>query len=196
LVVPIGRWVLREICRTLRRWHRELGCEWVQCSINLSVRDLQQPDLVEAVRATLEETGVPAHRLVLEITESAVMESAAGTVDMLHRLKALGVRVALDDFGTGYSSLARLHQFPLTVMKIDRSFTAALGEDHDGASIAESIVSLGHALGLGVVAEGIEDEAQARAAQRLGCAFGQGYHFARPAAPETFDDALLAGEQP
>jgi diguanylate cyclase (GGDEF)-like protein/PAS domain S-box-containing protein len=196
LIVPIGRWVLGEVCRTLRRWHRELGCEWVQCSVNLSVRDLQQPDLVDAVRAALEETGVPAHRLVLEITESVVMESAAGTVDTLHRLKALGVRVALDDFGTGYSSLARLHQFPLTVMKIDRSFTAALAEDHDGASIAESIVSLGHALGLGVVAEGIEDESQMRALQRLGCAFGQGYHFARPAPPETFDDALLAAEHP
>jgi diguanylate cyclase (GGDEF)-like protein/PAS domain S-box-containing protein len=196
LIVPIGRWVLREVCRTLRRWHRELGREWVQCSVNLSVRDLQQPDLVDAVRAALEETGVPAHRLVLEITESAVMENATGTVDTLQRLKALGVRVALDDFGTGYSSLARLHQFPLTVMKVDRSFTAALDEDHDGASIAASIVSLGHALGLGVVAEGIEEEAQLRALERLGCAFGQGYHFARPAPPETFDDALLAAEHP
>ncbi len=196
LIVPIGRWMLREVCRTLRRWHVELGRDWVQCSVNLSVRDLQQPDLVDAVRDVIEETGVPAHRLVLEITESAVMESAAGTVDTLHRLKALGVRLALDDFGTGYSSLARLHQFPLTVMKIDRSFTAALGEDHHGASIAEAIVSLGHALGLGVVAEGIEDEVQLRAIQRLGCAYGQGYHFARPAPPETFDAALLATERP
>ncbi len=196
LIVPIGRWVLREVCRTLRRWHAELGREWVQCSVNLSVRDLQQPDLVESVRAALDETGVRPDRLVLEITESAVMESAAGTVDTLHRLKALGVRVALDDFGTGYSSLARLHRFPLDVMKIDRSFTAALGEDHDGASIAAAIVSLGHALGLGVVAEGIQDEAQLRAIQRLGCSFGQGYHFARPAPPETFDDALLAVEGP
>jgi diguanylate cyclase (GGDEF)-like protein/PAS domain S-box-containing protein len=196
LIVPIGRWVLRAVCRTLRRWHVELGRDWVQCSVNLSVRDLHQPDLVDSVRAALDETGVRPDRLVLEITESAVMESAAGTVDTLHRLKALGVRLALDDFGTGYSSLARLHQFPLTVMKIDRSFTAALGEDHDGASIAEAIVSLGHALGLGVVAEGIEDEPQLRAVQRLGCAYGQGYHFARPAPPETFDDALLAAERP
>src|SRR3712207_2847272 len=104
LVVPIGTWVLREVCRTLRRWHTEVGAPWVQCSVNLSVRHLQQPDLVATVQAALEESGIAPDRLVLEITESAVMENGAATVETLHALRALGVRLALDDFGTGYSS--------------------------------------------------------------------------------------------
>jgi diguanylate cyclase (GGDEF)-like protein/PAS domain S-box-containing protein len=193
LVVPIGNWMLREVCRTLRRWHTELGARRVQCSVNLSVRHLQQPDLVATVQAALEEHGVPADRLVLEITESAVMENGSGTIETLHALKALGVRLALDDFGTGYSSLAHLHRFPLDVLKIDRSFTAALGDDHQGASIAGAIASLAQALGLATVAEGIEDSAQRRELERLGCTFGQGYLFSRPRPPEAFDDVLRAG---
>jgi EAL domain-containing protein (putative c-di-GMP-specific phosphodiesterase class I) len=192
LVVPIGNWMLRAVCRTLRRWHTEVGAPWVQCSVNLSVRHLQQPDLVAIVRAALEEHGVPAHRLVLELTESAVMENGAATVETLHALRALGVRLALDDFGTGYSSLAHLHRFPLDVLKIDRSFTAALGEDHEGASIAGAIASLADALGLVTVGEGIEDRAQQRHLERLGCTFGQGFLFSRPQPPEHFDDALAA----
>ena len=152
LIVPLGNWVVREVCRTLARWRDELGAGWTQCAVNLSVRHLQQPDLVATVRAALEEHGVEPHRLILEITESAVMENGAGTVETLEELKGLGVRLALDDFGTGYSSLAHLHRFPLDVLKIDRSFTAALGDDDQGASIAGAIVSLGQALGLVTVA--------------------------------------------
>jgi EAL domain-containing protein (putative c-di-GMP-specific phosphodiesterase class I) len=127
---------------------------------------------------------------VLEITESAVMENGGGTVETLQALKALGVRLALDDFGTGYSSLAHLHRFPLDVLKIDRSFTAALADDDQGASIAGSIVSLGQALGLVTVAEGIEDPRQRRRLERLGTTFGQGFLFSRPLPPEAFDAAL------
>jgi EAL domain-containing protein (putative c-di-GMP-specific phosphodiesterase class I) len=192
LIVPIGNWVVREVCRTLRRWEDDLGVDHVQCSVNLSVRHLQQPDLVATVVAALAEYGVPADRLVLEITESAVMENGSGTVETLEALKALGVRLALDDFGTGYSSLAHLHRFPLDVLKIDRSFTAALGEDHQGASIAGAIVSLAQALGLVTVAEGIEDAAQARRLEALGCTFGQGFLFARPQPPAAYDDVLRA----
>jgi len=192
LVVPIGNWVVREVCRTLRRWEDDLGVDHVQCSVNLSVRHLQQPDLVATVEAALAESGVPADRLVLEITESAVMENGSGTVETLAQLKALGVRLALDDFGTGYSSLAHLHRFPLDVLKIDRSFTAALGEDDQGASIAGAIVSLAQALGLVTVAEGIEDVTQARRLETLGCTFGQGFLFARPQPPAAFDDVLRA----
>ena len=193
LIVPIGNWVLREVCRTLRRWETELGADTVQCSLNLSVRHLQQPDLVATVRAALEEHGIAPERLVLEITESAVMENGSGTVETLAALKELGVRLALDDFGTGYSSLAHLHRFPLDVLKIDRSFTAALDDDHQGASIAGAIVSLAQALDLATVAEGIEDASQQRELERLGCAYGQGFLFSRPQPPEAFDDALLAG---
>ena len=195
LIVPIGDWVLREVCRTLRRWEDDLGVDWVPCSVNLSVRQLQQPDLVATVRAALAEHGLPAGRLVLEITESAVMENGSGTVETLEELKALGVRLALDDFGTGYSSLAHLHRFPLDILKIDRSFTAALGADNQGASIAGAIVSLAQALDLVTVAEGIEDVAQQRRLERLGCTYGQGFLFSRPQPPATFDD-VLRGERP
>jgi diguanylate cyclase (GGDEF)-like protein len=192
LIVPIGNQVLREVCRTLRRWEDELGVSSVQCSVNLSVRHLQQPDLVGTVRAALEDHGVPADRLVLEITESAVMENGSGTVETLEALRTLGVRLALDDFGTGYSSLAHLHRFPLDILKIDRSFTAALDADHQGASIAGAIVSLAQALGLATVAEGIEDTGQRRQLERLGCTYGQGFLFSRPQPPEAFDDVLRA----
>jgi diguanylate cyclase (GGDEF)-like protein/PAS domain S-box-containing protein len=190
LIVPIGNWVIREVCRTLRRWTDELGADWVPCSLNLSVRHLQQPDLVSTVRAALEEHGIAPRRLVLEITESAVMENGSGTVETLKALKALGVRLALDDFGTGYSSLAHLHRFPLDVLKIDRSFTAALDGDHHGASIAGAIVSLAQALGLETVAEGIEDSDQHAQLTALGCTYGQGFLFSRPLPPAAFDDRL------
>jgi diguanylate cyclase (GGDEF)-like protein/PAS domain S-box-containing protein len=190
LIVPIGNWVIREVCRTMRRWEDELGADWVPCSVNLSVRHLQQPDLVATVRAALEEHRIPAQRLVLEITESAVMENGAGTVETLEALRALGVRLALDDFGTGYSSLAHLHRFPLDILKIDRSFTAALHADHQGSSIAGAIVSLAQALGLQTVAEGVEDADQHRQLERLGCTYGQGFLFSRPLPPAAFDDRL------
>jgi diguanylate cyclase (GGDEF)-like protein/PAS domain S-box-containing protein len=193
LIVPIGSWVLREVCRTLHRWETELGIFDVQCSVNLSVRHLQQPDLVATVLEALESHDVAAVRLVLEITESAVMENGSGTVETLAALRALGVRLALDDFGTGYSSLAHLHRFPLDILKIDRSFTAALGDDHQGASIAGAIVSLAQALDLATVAEGIEDTAQQRRLERLGCTYGQGFLFSRPQPPEAFDAMLLSG---
>jgi len=192
LDVPIGDWMLREVCRTLRRWHDETGATWAQCAVNLSARHLQQPDLALRVREALDEFGVPADRLVLEITEHVVMGSGGDPIETLQGLKDIGVRLALDDFGTGYSSLAHLHRLPLDVLKIDRSFTAALGDDHQGASIAGAIVSLGQALGLVTVAEGIEDIAQQRALARMGCTFAQGYLFARPQPPECFDDALRA----
>jgi EAL domain-containing protein (putative c-di-GMP-specific phosphodiesterase class I) len=192
LVVPIGNWVIQEVCRTLARWEAELGAEWVQCSVNLSVRHLQQPELVGTVRAALAEHAVRPQRLVLEITESAVMENGTGTVETLEALKALGVRLALDDFGTGYSSLAHLHRFPLDLLKIDRSFTAALHADHQGASIAGAIASLAQALGLATVAEGIEDAEQRRQLGRLGCTFGQGFLFSRPLPPAAFDERLRA----
>jgi diguanylate cyclase (GGDEF)-like protein/PAS domain S-box-containing protein len=190
LIVPIGNWVIREVCRTMRRWADDIGADWIPCSVNLSVRHLQQPDLVATVRAALEEHGVPPRRLILEITESAVMENGTGTVETLEALRALGVRLALDDFGTGYSSLAHLHRFPLDILKIDRSFTAALHADHQGASIAGAIVSLAQALELETVAEGIEDSEQHRQLERLGASYGQGFLFSRPLPPEAFDERL------
>jgi diguanylate cyclase (GGDEF)-like protein len=177
LIVPLGAWVLREACATLRRIHDETGLERLQVSVNVSPRQLQQPDFVGQVRAALDDHDLAPGCLVVEITESAIMEAGAATI--LRALKDLGVRLAMDDFGTGYSSLAHLRRFPLDVIKVDRSFVAGLS-DGQGSSIAGAIVSLAHALGLRTVAEGIEDDDQHRAVLALGCDLGQGFLFARP----------------
>ena len=189
LIVPIGAWVLNEACATLRRIIDETGMASLQVSVNVSPRQLQQPDFVAQVRAALEDNGLEPSCLVVEITESAIME--AGAAAILRALKDIGVRLAMDDFGTGYSSLAHLRRFPLDVIKVDRSFVAALG-DGQGSSIAGAIVSLAHALGLRTVAEGIEDDEQRRAVLALGCDVGQGFHFARPMPADDLTRLLAA----
>jgi diguanylate cyclase (GGDEF)-like protein/PAS domain S-box-containing protein len=189
LIVPIGAWVLSEACATLRRIIDETGMATLQVSVNVSPRQLQQPDFVAQVRAALDDNDLDPSCLVVEITESAIME--AGAAAILCALKDLGVRLAMDDFGTGYSSLAHLRRFPLDVIKVDRSFVAGLG-DGQGSSIAGAIVSLAHALGLRTVAEGIEDEEQRRAVMALGCDVGQGFHFARPMPVDDLTRMLAA----
>jgi diguanylate cyclase (GGDEF)-like protein/PAS domain S-box-containing protein len=189
LIVPIGAWVLREACATLRRIIDETGQASLQVSVNVSPRQLQQPDFVAQVRAALDDNALDPSRLVVEITESAIME--AGAAAILRALKDIGVRLAMDDFGTGYSSLAHLRRFPLDVIKVDRSFVAGLG-DGQGSSIAGAIVSLAHALGLRTVAEGIEDDEQRRAVLALGCDVGQGFHFARPMPVDDLTRLLAA----
>jgi diguanylate cyclase (GGDEF)-like protein/PAS domain S-box-containing protein len=189
LIVPIGAWVLNEACATLRRIIDETAMTSLQVSVNVSPRQLQQPDFVAQVRAALDDNGLEPSCLVIEITESAIME--AGAAAILRALKDVGVRLAMDDFGTGYSSLAHLRRFPLDVIKVDRSFVAALG-DGQGSSIAGAIVSLAHALGLRTVAEGIEDDEQRRAVLALGCDVGQGFHFARPMPVDDLTRLLAA----
>ena len=175
--------------RTLRRIIDETGMASLQVSVNVSPRQLQQPDFVAQVRAALDDNGLEPSCLVVEITESAIME--AGAAAILRALKDLGVRLAMDDFGTGYSSLAHLRRFPLDVIKVDRSFVAGLG-DGQGSSIAGAIVSLAHALGLRTVAEGIEDDEQRRAVLALGCDVGQGFLFARPMPVDDLTRLLAA----
>ena len=189
LIVPIGAWVLGEACATLRRIIDETGMSTLQVSVNVSPRQLQQPDFVGQVRAALDDNALEPGSLVIEITESAIMETGAAAI--LGGLKELGVRLAMDDFGTGYSSLAHLRRFPLDVIKVDRSFVAGLG-DGQGSSIAGAIVSLAHALGLRTVAEGIEDDEQRRAVLALGCDVGQGFHFARPMPADDLTRLLAA----
>ena len=140
----------------------------------------QHPALVEDVARALQDSGAPPHLIQLEITESVIMEDAQTTIATLHRLKALGVELAIDDFGTGYSSLSYLKRFPVDTLKIDRSFVSGLRWDSDDASIIQAVVSLGHALRLGVVAEGVETAEEAVQLHDLGCELGQGYHFAKP----------------
>jgi diguanylate cyclase (GGDEF)-like protein/PAS domain S-box-containing protein len=189
LIVPVGAWVLREACATLRRVIDETGMWWLQATVNVSPRQLRQPDFAAQVTAALDEHGLEPGSLVVEITESAIME--AGAAAILRSLKELGVRLAMDDFGTGYSSLSHLRRFPLDVIKVDRSFIAGLG-DGQGSSIAGAIVSLARALGLRTVAEGIEDDEQHRAVVALGCDLGQGYLFARPMPADDLTRLLAA----
>jgi len=180
-VLGLGRWVLRQACREVREWQRRVarGHE-LRVAVNVSARQLQSSDLVAEVTQALEQSGLNPGSLVIEMTESVVMQNTEVTLLKLQRLKALGVRIAIDDFGTGYSSLSYLHRFPIDILKIDRSFVQRLGEQRDGAELARAIITLGDALELEVVAEGIETEAQQRELLDLGCVAGQGFYYSRP----------------
>ena len=164
-------------------------------SVNLSVRQLQDPDLLIDVSLALEEGGLAPQDLILEITESALMGDVPKNVAVLERLKALGVRIAIDDFGTGYSSLSYLERFPVDVLKVDRSFVGRLAQDAKGRALVCAVIDLARALGLDVVAEGVETAEQAEELARLGCEVAQGYHFARPLDPEVISEFLLARSQ-
>ncbi|MFL6284673.1 MAG: putative bifunctional diguanylate cyclase/phosphodiesterase [Pyrinomonadaceae bacterium] len=179
LVIQIDRWVLREACRRTREWQERFHVETPLCvSVNLSARDFSAPNLVEHVRDVLEESGLEAGCLKLEITESVLMSDAESVTSTLRRLKELGVELQLDDFGTGYSSLSYLHRFPVDALKIDRSFVSRIGPDGANSEIARAIVTMAHSLKMSVVAEGVETEAQAAKLRSLACEYGQGYLFA------------------
>jgi diguanylate cyclase (GGDEF)-like protein len=181
LIVPIGQWVLHEACWQLRSWQRHIPRNALcTISVNLSSKQFAQLDLVEQIAATLRDTGLEAHRLQLEITESALMENTEAAARQLAQLRALEVHLQIDDFGTGYSSLSMLHRFPIDTLKIDRSFVSTLGTNPESAAIVQAIVTLGHTLGLDVVAEGIETNAQLIQLRALGCDYGQGFFFASP----------------
>ncbi len=181
LIIPMGTWVLEEACRQLAHWQGHWVGTGAAVEVNLSPRQIDHPDVVAAVERALGASGADPERLTLEITESALMDDARGTLGVLHALKDLGVSLAIDDFGTGYSSLAYLRRFPLDVLKIDKSFVAGLG-DPGGSAIVGAVVGLAHALGLVVIAEGVETERQAEELSRLGCDFAQGYLFSKPLA--------------
>jgi diguanylate cyclase (GGDEF)-like protein/PAS domain S-box-containing protein len=192
LISDIGHWVLRQACRQAREWQLRFGEELPLCmSVNLSVKQFRQPELVDWIAEVLRETGLDAAHLKLEITESVVMEAGGASANALARLKALGIQLYMDDFGTGYSSLNCLHQFPLDALKIDRSFVSRMGEGQHDVALVRTIVALAHGLGLQVIAEGIETLDQLEEIRRLGCEYGQGYLFSRPVTPEAAE-ALLA----
>jgi diguanylate cyclase (GGDEF)-like protein len=190
LIVPIGRWVLREACRQLSAWHRK-GHE-VALSVNVSARQLDSEGLLEEVRGALRASNIAPGALTLEVTETTIMRDAHATARRLERLKQLGVGIAVDDFGTGYSSLAYLRQFPVDALKIDRSFVGGITQSSESAALTHTLVQLGKALGLRTLAEGIENEAQLRALQREGCDFGQGYLFAHPLEVDAAEELLSA----
>ncbi|MBI3045513.1 MAG: PAS domain S-box protein [Betaproteobacteria bacterium] len=192
LIVPVGEWVLKSVCRQLKQWERD-GVAALPVAVNLSARQFQRKNLAATVGEVLQEAGVDPALIELELTESLLMSEAEEAVETLRQLKSLGVRLAVDDFGTGYSSLAYLKRFPLDALKIDRSFIRDAVSDPDDAAIACTIISLAHSLKLKVVAEGVETEGQYCFLKSNGCDEMQGYYFARPMPVEECTRALTEG---
>ena len=196
LIVPIGRWVLREACEQLARWTEAGGrLAALEVGVNLSARQLAHPGLVDDVATILEETGAEPGRVCLEITETAVLDDVELAGERLAALKALGVRLAIDDFGTGYSSLSQLGRFPVDVLKIDRSFVQAMGEaaaHPRGRGVVAAVITLASAMGLVPVAEGVEREAQAEVLRALGCPCAQGFLFSAARTAADVERMILA----
>ena len=189
LIRELGRQVLVAACAETRRWQLDNpDLPPLSVSVNVSPKQLQDDRLIGQVTDALEHSGLPAACLILEITETAMMQDNDATVARFDALKALGLRLAVDDFGTGYSSLGRLERFPIDILKIDRAFIAAMDRtDSDRASLAQAILALAQALHLDAVAEGVETQAQADALVAFGCERAQGYLFARPMAADAID---------
>ena len=190
LIVPIGRWVLSQALEQAAAWRLAFPEHPLAMAVNLSGRQLGDPDLVATVAELLHKTGAPHRSLVLEITESVLIEATETTGAVLHALRSLGVGLALDDFGTEYSSLTYLRRFPFDVLKVDRSFVAGLGVDAEDTTIVAAVTGLARSLGLVAVAEGVETIEQLEALRAIGCDRAQGYLFARPGPPEAIDDLL------
>ncbi|GAA0921634.1 putative bifunctional diguanylate cyclase/phosphodiesterase [Nonomuraea longicatena] len=193
LIVPLSEWILRESCREVAAWR---ASSWdIGLSVNLSARQITAPRFVETVAEALEDSGLPASALTLEVIEEMLVEDAEETISRLSELRALGVRLAIDDFGTGYASLAFLRQLPVDMIKIDPSFVEGLGRDDTLTLLTRTIVRLGHDLGLIVVAEGIERPEQLEQLREMGCTRGQGFLVARPMAAKGVDSLMRTSLQ-
>ena len=180
-ILPIGHWVLREACGEAARWI-EAGTAPAEMfvSVNVSAREIQQLGFLDSVKAVLGESGLDPARLMLEITETALLKATPATIATLHGVRALGVRTVIDDFGTGYFSLSHLRQFPIDTLKIATEFVQDIDESSKSSALAGAIVAMSRSLGIETVAEGIETEEQATRMRDVGCAYGQGYVFAQP----------------
>lgn len=191
VIVPVGRWVLREACAQTRQW-QDSGLDIATISVNISAVEFRRQDFVEGVKAILSETGLPPTCLQLEITESVLMRNAEGSIAILEQLKNMGIQLAIDDFGTGYSSLSYLNQFPIDVLKIDQSFVQDIGNNKTDSNgvIASAVIAMGNSLKQKVIAEGVEDEEQLSFLKEQHCEEGQGYIFSRPVGAEQFEKLL------
>ncbi|MEP6789298.1 MAG: EAL domain-containing protein, partial [Acidobacteriota bacterium] len=192
LIVPLGEWILGEACRQVQSWRSEHADDInVSLTVNISIRQFQQKELLDIVSRALNESGLPPKYLILEITESFMMQDTEATIAKLHELKKLGVRLAIDDFGTGYSSLSYLQRFPIDILKIDKSFIDKLGQGREGNAVTRAIIMMGDSLNLKTIAEGIEHPEQINELQLLGCESGQGFHFAKPLTVGDMDEFLV-----
>ncbi|MCP2052997.1 UNVERIFIED_ORG: EAL domain-containing protein (putative c-di-GMP-specific phosphodiesterase class I) [Pseudomonas fluorescens] len=190
LIVPVGRWVIDNVCRQIAAWQRsDIGA--VEVSVNVSGHQLIEGDLIADIAASLAKTGVAAHWLEVELTESSLMENTQHTIASLQRLRAMGVKISIDDFGTGYSSLAYLRRFPIDTLKIDIAFIREVTSNPQDAAITRTIIELAHSLELRVVAEGVESQAQLAFLKAAGCDQIQGYLFSRPLPMQELERLLL-----
>ncbi|WLH87538.1 EAL domain-containing response regulator [Pseudomonas sp. FP2338] len=190
LIVPVGRWVIDNVCRQIAAWQRsDIGA--VEVSVNVSGHQLIEGDLIADIAASLAKTGVAAHWLEVELTESSLMENTQHTIASLQRLRAMGVKISIDDFGTGYSSLAYLRRFAIDTLKIDIAFIREVTSNPQDAAITRTIIELAHSLELRVVAEGVESQAQLAFLKAAGCDQIQGYLFSRPLPMQELERLLL-----
>jgi diguanylate cyclase (GGDEF)-like protein len=194
-ILAIGRWVINEACRRLKTWQDRCAVPDLRLYVNLSARQFRDPGLVDIVARAISDAGLNAGHVTLEITESALLTRTPETLERIVQLRRLGVRLAIDDFGTGYSSLGYLHAFQVDELKIDRSFVSGPSQPRDAKVLSRAIVELGRALGLDMVAEGIETAQQADWFRELGCRYGQGFHFARPLSPADLERYLRRGRR-
>jgi diguanylate cyclase (GGDEF)-like protein/PAS domain S-box-containing protein len=192
LIVPIGRWVLREACHQAQAW-QDIGLAPIRIGVNISPVELRATDFMSDISVILAETGLEAHYLELELTETFLMQDSTSTSAVLHDLKQIGIQLALDDFGTGYSSLSHLKRFPIDTLKIDRSFVHSIATNSDDASIVCAVISLGKNLHMRVVAEGVETREQLAFLKNHSCPFGQGYYFSQPLTGRECSNLLRRG---
>jgi EAL domain-containing protein (putative c-di-GMP-specific phosphodiesterase class I) len=198
LILPVGAWVLRTACQQLVAW-RAAGAaggarDALRIAVNVSARQMAEPDFVQSVAAVLAETGLPPSCLELELTESQVMNDVEHAISVMHEVKKLGVLLAIDDFGTGYSSLAHLKRFEIDVLKIDQTFVRDLTVDPDDAAIVTTIIALAANLKLDVISEGVETLEQMAFLRQHGCRQMQGYYFSRPVPAAAFEAVLAENE--
>jgi len=195
LIIPLGLWIFKEACQQLKQWYEDFPqLSHLTMSINLSGRQIGQPDLVEQLAEALKDVNVPKHRIRVEITETMLMSDVKSAIDLMLQLKELGLKLAIDDFGTGYSSLSYLHRFPIDYLKVDKSFIGQMEKSQEDYEIVRTIITLGHTLGMSVVAEGLETQQQREILTEFQCGYGQGYLFSKPLDAEVIHQLLSDGK--